>query len=107
MTRPDDPNDRNRYASGEEPKPGDVVDSDSSKMLVLAVEPIPDQDRDRGFASVCLRGVPPEVPPPWGTGKGWMPDKGPEHRNQWLPWRCRLVRRDALGELTSKDRGRS
>ena len=86
---------RNLYQSGESPLAGDVVDSDGSKMLVLSVEgPTPDS-----MGSIVLRGTSPGLPPPWGKSERWIPDTRPESRNTWLPWRCRLVRRNALGEL--------
>lgn len=93
MGEPFSTDQRNLYARGETPAVGDVVESDGSQMLVLAIEgPIPES-----VGGNVLRGVPSDLPPPWGKGRGWMMDAGT--RNTWLPWCCFLVRRDALGEL--------
>lgn len=95
MTIPMSLDARNHYAGGESPQIGDVVDSDGSKLLVLAVEG-PTSD---SMGGIVLRGTSPGLPPPWGKSEKWIPDLDPESRNTWLPWRCRLVRRNALGEL--------
>ncbi len=96
-----------RYEGAGHPRAGDVVDSDGTELLVLAVEPIPKSwDLGTGGATVWLRGVSrkfrtaPAYVDRSCVGSGWLPDENPEHRASWLPWRCKLVRRDALGELT-------